>query len=264
MIRKSKNGFTLIELLVVIAIIAILASILFPVFAKARESARSTTCLSNMKQIGTALQMYFNDNDSLAPNMWQPYAGQVGDGYHELASGHSSPINQAQVDYVKTCSTKAQLSPYIKSDAMWKCPSDASCDPKVTINKRFTSYHDRHWWYIYQVYGGATDVVFTPSILLDPARAFAFSELISFHDYRLQNGQTDAFYLRPDCKMNFVFVDGHAKSYSVDQALDSYNNGGPSNGYDIHWPRRRSLVNWNIPWGNTFPVGQEYLEDLDP
>lgn len=62
--RKSK-GFTLIELLVVIAIIAILAAILFPVFAQAREAARKSTCVSNLKQIGAAAIMYATDNDGL-------------------------------------------------------------------------------------------------------------------------------------------------------------------------------------------------------
>ncbi|NUQ71226.1 MAG: prepilin-type N-terminal cleavage/methylation domain-containing protein, partial [Chthonomonadales bacterium] len=56
-----KNGFTLIELLVVIAIIAILAAILFPVFAQAREKARTISCLSNAKQMGTAIMMYAQD-----------------------------------------------------------------------------------------------------------------------------------------------------------------------------------------------------------
>src|SRR5215831_18242522 len=60
---EARRGFTLIELLVVIAIIAILAAILFPVFARAREAARKTSCLSNMKQLGLASQMYKQDYD---------------------------------------------------------------------------------------------------------------------------------------------------------------------------------------------------------
>ena len=64
---KNKRAFTLIELLVVIAIIAILASILFPVFGRAREKARQTACISNLKQIGAALTMYAQDYDGYAP-----------------------------------------------------------------------------------------------------------------------------------------------------------------------------------------------------
>jgi prepilin-type N-terminal cleavage/methylation domain-containing protein len=64
---RKRSGFTLIELLVVIAIIAILAAILFPVFAQAREKARSASCLSNLKQIGLAVMMYTQDYDEIYP-----------------------------------------------------------------------------------------------------------------------------------------------------------------------------------------------------
>src|SRR6186997_1566649 len=67
MSENRRRGFTLIELLVVIAIIAILAAILFPVFAQAREKARQAACMSNTKQIGIALMMYTQDFDELLP-----------------------------------------------------------------------------------------------------------------------------------------------------------------------------------------------------
>src|SRR5438105_13500688 len=69
--RKRRVAFTLIELLVVIAIIAILAAILFPVFAQARDKARQAACLSNLKQVGSGLAMYVQDYDERLPNCCQ-------------------------------------------------------------------------------------------------------------------------------------------------------------------------------------------------
>ncbi len=75
MVKESKQGFTLIELLVVIAIIAILAAILFPVFARAREKARQTTCTSNQKQIIATLQMYIQDHEETLPTTATVWSG---------------------------------------------------------------------------------------------------------------------------------------------------------------------------------------------
>jgi prepilin-type N-terminal cleavage/methylation domain-containing protein len=74
-----RRGFTLIELLVVIAIIAILAAMLFPVFARARESARKIQCLSNVKNIAMAVQMYLSDYDRFPPNEHRAEVVQVVD-----------------------------------------------------------------------------------------------------------------------------------------------------------------------------------------
>ena len=70
-VKERNRGFTLIELLVVIAIIAILAAILFPVFARARENARKANCQSNMKQLGLAILQYAQDHDETLP-MYAP------------------------------------------------------------------------------------------------------------------------------------------------------------------------------------------------
>ena len=80
---KKKTGFTLIELLVVIAIIAILAAILFPVFAKAREKARQTNCMNNLKNLGTAIMMYAQDYDELYPFAYLDTTYQVGGTFTE-------------------------------------------------------------------------------------------------------------------------------------------------------------------------------------
>jgi len=101
----KRNAFTLIELLVVIAIIAILAAILFPVFAQAREKARQSSCLSNMKQLGTAVMMYAQDHDETYPQAYW-YKNNAGDlnGYVQWSG---------------------MIRPYVKSEQVYVCPSDA-------------------------------------------------------------------------------------------------------------------------------------------
>lgn len=103
----GRRAFTLIELLVVIAIIAILAAILFPVFAQAKESARQSTCLSNMRQIGVASMMYAGDSNDVYP-AW---------------AARTPPINNGNTDYLPP---DMQLMPYAKNDQIWKCPSDSA------------------------------------------------------------------------------------------------------------------------------------------
>ena len=103
---KKKLGFTLIELLVVIAIIAILAAILFPVFARAREQARKASCASNLKQLGLAIMQYTQDYDEKYPNTPENWAAKTADNYYRTA--------------------KSAMDPYVKSDQIWICPSDSN------------------------------------------------------------------------------------------------------------------------------------------
>jgi prepilin-type N-terminal cleavage/methylation domain-containing protein/prepilin-type processing-associated H-X9-DG protein len=113
--EMQRQGFTLIELLVVIAIIAILASILFPVFAKAREKARQANCLSNLKQLGLAVTMYSQDNDECYPI--SPWAGGVGWVFFPVYPATSTNPFDA---------TKGALYPYVKNKQVYICPSDGA------------------------------------------------------------------------------------------------------------------------------------------
>jgi len=79
---RYRKGFTLVELLVVVAIIAVLAGIIFPVFARARARAESTTCQSNLRQLGAAFQQYLNEFDDQYPNSWRTQRSPYGELNH--------------------------------------------------------------------------------------------------------------------------------------------------------------------------------------
>jgi prepilin-type N-terminal cleavage/methylation domain-containing protein/prepilin-type processing-associated H-X9-DG protein len=121
----GRRGFTLIELLVVIAIIAILAAILFPVFAQAREKARQSSCQSNLRQYGTATLMYVQDYDETFPMASNPDGACVSTFYRAVA-------------------------PYVKNDGVTQCPSEQQAMDIVTMfsgfggacanTPRYTSY----------------------------------------------------------------------------------------------------------------------------
>jgi len=114
---RQARAFTLIELLVVIAIIAILAAILFPVFAQAREKARQATCVSNLKQLGTACTMYAQDYD---------------ESYPMLESGGAVRLTVANLldPYIKTNkkNVNAAGGNLWPEDSIWRCPSGTTYD----------------------------------------------------------------------------------------------------------------------------------------
>jgi prepilin-type N-terminal cleavage/methylation domain-containing protein len=113
---RQRKGFTLIELLVVIAIIAILAAILFPVFARAKAAAKQTACLSNLRQIGSSIAMYMSDYDGIFPSALDAsdkYTPQIWDAYPQYESRIASMPMLHQV-----------LQPYLKSLEIFHCPAD--------------------------------------------------------------------------------------------------------------------------------------------
>ncbi|RYG24042.1 prepilin-type N-terminal cleavage/methylation domain-containing protein [bacterium] len=124
----SSKGFTLIELLVVIAIIAILASILFPVFAQAKESSKRITCASNMKQLGIAWTMYANDYDDTIVPAWFGGAASTSDG---VSGPWAVRFNQG----------------YIKSKKFLICPSFKDGTGTASVHTGLNYYRDTTYGY---------------------------------------------------------------------------------------------------------------------
>jgi prepilin-type N-terminal cleavage/methylation domain-containing protein/prepilin-type processing-associated H-X9-DG protein len=223
MLNRSRRGFTLIELLVVIAIIAILAAILFPVFAQARAKARGVSCLSNVKQLGSAFHMYTQDYDETCPSMWG-------------GSGACQPSGQ-------NCSWEwwYGLHPYIKNITMLYCPERSDGGPgsynaygRALGMNRYSGY-GYNWGPIGWRGGGLMGpqarnaagqsfiVGKSLAAIVNPADTFAFGD--TYDTPRMTVGigfaadtwpGTSNSGLRHTSGMfNYAFCDGHAKAIKV-------------------------------------------------
>jgi len=205
--NSKRSGFTLIELLVVIAIIAILAAILFPVFARARESARQSSCLSNMKQANTANLMYVQDYDETLPTLTRDYS--------------TSPVTTNDISLA--------LQPYIKNTQIFYCPdrSQTGCYANASLKCMGVGYN----WGPLQFDGGglvsaqvtvgsiASNVGISLAAIVSPADTFAFGDTMDAPFYTITansivsewSGSTNGALLHGG-RFNMAYADGHAKN----------------------------------------------------
>ena len=192
--KQVKFGFTLIELLVVIAIIAILAAILFPVFAQAREKARQTSCLSNCKQMGTATQLYIDDYDETYPpsNIIDANADLSNTSYpwyvtkSKIACPYNS-ISYCQVnDAWSNWTWRDSIFPYVKNVNMYYCPSVKNI-PAYGINLYLTC----------------------PNGAWNTSQPKTVSELKNTSELVLYTRcQQDSLYCRAEVTPNIIWIDG--------------------------------------------------------
>lgn len=229
-----KRAFTLIELLVVIAIIAILAAILFPVFARAKASAKKTTCLSNLKQIGTGVGMYLADNDDFYPNTGDPYLwvgrrfrwpiisylaiGQKQASGTFNSSGNSGLILVCPSD---AGATSFDATSYAYSAALYQAPHVAE---SLTIRNLISSLADPGL--------GANPVSVSSTMVEYSAKKAMLAEWANSHD---SGGQAVGFWgtlgtgLAPgqdrlNGGRNFLFCDLHASFKKASQQKRSFDD----------------------------------------
>jgi prepilin-type N-terminal cleavage/methylation domain-containing protein/prepilin-type processing-associated H-X9-DG protein len=180
-----KQGFTLIELLVVIAIIAILAAILFPVFARAREKARQASCQSNLKQLALGFSMYTTDYDETYPYSLSPATGTL-----------ATWIYMAPAPPPTWDVAAGAIYPYIKNRQIFVCPSikrpTVGCDYAMNVNCS----------------GAAAAVV------VAPANTFLLVESACSNGSASGLADADADFIRHNSGSNYAFADGHVKWYA--------------------------------------------------
>ncbi len=217
-----RKGFTLIELLVVIAIIAILASILFPVFARARENARRASCQSNLKQIGLGIMMYVQDYDETYPLLWygsgnpsvvQTEPGTPGLQFKEGDGGYG--VEDNYITYMDL------IYPYVKSVQVFRCPSsvDAERYPDYEMNGGYGG--------AYKSYYGKSNGVTTLAEIESPSTSAmiwetgAESNGVSYETkYGFRGSAANIPRWQDSHKehlegMNMAFGDGHVKWQSI-------------------------------------------------
>lgn len=217
-----RRGFTLIELLVVIAIIAILAALLFPVFARAKAAAKQTGCISNFKQIGTAITMYQTDYDGLFPHALDAsdkFASQI---------WNASPEWQQRIAQMPMM--HEALQPYAKSMQIFACPSDTGT---AVLDNHFPvqlvsapSMHKTYGSsYFYRTEIGFRFLADT-SFQLPADVNVMFDGAGHWHGSagRIQPGDTFQVYFDKLRQFRYttLFGDFHAKSLTFDQLQDAW------------------------------------------
>ena len=210
--RRAFAGFTLIELLVVIAIIAILAAILFPVFAKARGKAREIACVSNLRQIGMAITMYAEDCDGL-----YPYAVDPADYMTPSIWAGNQKYQQFHDDIPFITHINDALAPYVKSKEMFHCPADFGFDREDFTGLEIDPTGNPANAYPSSFKKFGTSYYYRTEIAAVHAGQQTFqrpSELNVLFDGA---GRWHGSDIPPALRYCVVFGDGHAKSQTFDQ-----------------------------------------------
>jgi prepilin-type N-terminal cleavage/methylation domain-containing protein/prepilin-type processing-associated H-X9-DG protein len=206
-----KNAFTLIELLVVIAIIAILAAILFPVFAQAKAAAKTTVCLSNMNQIGLALQMYASENEDTMFYRSNWPTSRSGD--TTVIGAGDSPNHYRWWNL---------LMPYIKNKDVFKCPSDDLPSPSKdedgnnTILRSYIAISSAESMNLTSIPNPADTIVITEKWGRDWTGVRTDSWIEPYNgDFSTDSTDSARTFMaanRHAHRMNATFFDGHARS----------------------------------------------------
>jgi prepilin-type N-terminal cleavage/methylation domain-containing protein/prepilin-type processing-associated H-X9-DG protein len=208
---KARQGFTLIELLVVIAIIAILASILFPVFARARENARRTSCLSNLKQIGLGFQQYTQDYDEKFPLPIPNFSTPI-DQLDQSAPGYIFTMSNGTT-FGKWITWMDELHPYVKSSQIYVCPSGRPRSPNAGSYGYNGSIGNFSGAPLSLAAINRPSEIFVSMDMNWPDSAYVAS--LNYYNYYgsknpLSDGYEDIFVRHFDGS-NFLYADGHAK-----------------------------------------------------